>query len=137
MRLHHIGILVKDIPEASELYIKRFGYRCKTGVVHDPVQGAHVQFIELPGDRVYLELLTPDGPSSHLNKAMSKNGGIHHLCYAVADIESACGHLRDNGMSLVRAPVKAVAFKGRRIAWLMGRDRTLTEVVEEGHEGEI
>jgi methylmalonyl-CoA/ethylmalonyl-CoA epimerase len=137
MRLHHVGILVGDIAESSALYARRFGYRCKTAVIHDPGQTAYVQFLELPGDRVYLELVSPDSPSSHLNNTLGKDRGFHHLCYSTADIDCACNGLRDAGMTLVRAPRKAVAFQGRRIAWLMGRDRRLTELVEEGSEGEL
>lgn len=137
MRLHHIGILVPDIPAAGELYRRRFGYQLKTEIVHDPKQQTYVQFMELTGDRVYIEFISPDRSSSHLTSALAKGGGLHHLCYATNDIETACKDLRSDGMSLVRAPVEAVAFHGRRIAWLIGRDRTLMELLEEGPEGEL
>lgn len=137
MRLHHVGILIKDISGAAEVYSRRFGYQSKTGIVHDPIQGAYVQFLRLPGDRVFLEFICPDGPASYLWNALSKGGGVHHVCYAAADIDAACDDLRRKGMSLVRAPIRAVVFQGRRIAWLMGRDRALTELVEEGPDGEI
>jgi len=137
VRLHHVGILIKDISGAAEVYSRRFGYRSKTGIVHDPVQGAYVQFLELPGDRVFLEFVAPDGPDSHLWNGLNKGGGVHHVCYAASDIDAACAELGKNGMSLVRSPVSAVAFHGRRIAWLMGRDRALIELVEEGPDGGI
>jgi methylmalonyl-CoA/ethylmalonyl-CoA epimerase len=68
---------------------------------------------------------------------LKKGGGTHHVCYAVEDIDAACADLRRHGMSLIRTPVSAAAFRGRRIAWLMGRDRMLTELVEEGPVGEV
>ena len=137
MRLHHVGIVVKEISEATEVYCRRFGYRWKTEVIHDPKQGAYVQFLGLTGDRVFLELVSPDGPASYLWGAVNKSGGVHHVCYAVVDIDASCADLRRKGMSLVRAPETAVAFQGRRIAWLMGRDRALIELVEEGPDGEV
>jgi len=135
--LHHVGILIKDISGAAELYSLRFGYRFKTEIIHDPAQGAFVQFLELPGDSVFLEFVSPDGPKSHLWNALKRGAGTHHVCYATADIDKACADLRGHGMSLIRAPINATAFQGRRIAWLMGRDRALTELVEEGPEGEV
>lgn len=123
--------------EAADRYRGRFAYRCRTGVIHDPVQMAHVQFLEVAGDPVFVELVCPDGPDSRLQNAAARGGGIHHVCYATADIDAACVNLRRNGMSLVRAPAPAVAFHGRRIAWLMDRGRVLTELVEEGPAGEV
>jgi len=45
--------------------------------------------------------------------------------------------LRSGGFFLIAAPVPAVAFDGRRIAWLLGRDRSLVELVERGPEGSL
>lgn len=137
LQLHHIGMLVKDVAVATKMYIERFGYELKSGIIHDPVQGAYVQFVKLHGDTVYLEFICPDSAASKLSNALSKGEGIHHLCYATEDIDSTCADLRAKGMSLVRAPIRAVAFQGRRIAWLMGRDRILTELVEAGSGGDI
>jgi methylmalonyl-CoA/ethylmalonyl-CoA epimerase len=135
--LHHVGLLVTDIAETSELYCARFGYVRKSDIVHDPVQCAYVQFAQLPGEKVYVEFISPDGPASHLNNALTASRGIHHLCYATNDIEGACADLRAKGMTLVRAPAQAIAFHGRRVAWLMDRTRILTELVEEGPDGEL
>jgi methylmalonyl-CoA/ethylmalonyl-CoA epimerase len=137
LQLHHIGMLVKDVAVAAKMYIERFGYELKSGAIHDPVQGAYVQFVKLHGDTVYLEFICPDSAASKLSNPLSKGEGIHHLCYATQDSDSTCADLRAKGMSLVRAPVSAVAFGGRRIAWLMGRDRILTELVEAGSGVEI
>jgi methylmalonyl-CoA/ethylmalonyl-CoA epimerase len=137
LRLHHVGIVVENIDRAAAEYAIRYGYECRTGAIHDPRQQAHVQFLALPGDAAYLEMVAPDGPDSKLTGALAKGGGLHHLCYSTADIEATCTALRRSGMTLVRHPVPAVAFNGRRIAWLMGRDRHLIELVERGEEGEL
>jgi methylmalonyl-CoA/ethylmalonyl-CoA epimerase len=57
---------------------------------------------------------------------------LNHLCYAVDDIAAACVFLREKGMLVIQEPVPAVAFPGRRIAWLMGTGNMLTELVEDG-----
>ena len=50
----------------------------------------------------------------------------------VADIERACEQLREQSMMLIAPPVPAVAFGGRRIAWLMDGGCFLVELVEAG-----
>ncbi|HET9372552.1 MAG TPA: VOC family protein [Vicinamibacterales bacterium] len=137
LRLHHVGMVVADIPASAEKYQQRFGYEARTPVIHDAVQTAYVQFLALAGESMFLELVAPDGPGSKLANALAKGGGLNHLCYRVSDIDAACKALRARGMLLLQAPVAAAAFPGRRIAWLMGDDRTPVELVEEGREGDV
>ena len=137
LSLHHIGIVVKDIPEAADLYVRRFGHEVKTEIIHDQVQTAYVQFLRLPGDSVYVELVSPDGPGSKLTNALNKGEGLNHLCYSTDDIEAECARLRGKGLILLCAPVSAAAFQGRRIAWLMGADRVPFELVERGGQNEL
>lgn len=134
LRLHHMGILVKDIARGVDDYVKRFGYEVKSDVIHDPVQTAFVQFVKLAGESAYIEFVTPDGPNSKLSNALQKGGGINHLCYLTEDIQKTCEDLTDKGMFLLQVPVDAVAFPERRIAWLIGRDGIPVELVEEGED---
>lgn len=135
--LHHVGVVVKDIQAAAPEYVADFGYEIASEVIHDPTQTAFVQFLRLPGDTTYLELVAPDGPDSKLANALKKRLTLNHVAYAVDDIEGACRVLRDRGAFLIRPPVGAVAFGGRRIAWLLGQDQVLVELVERGAEGEL
>jgi methylmalonyl-CoA/ethylmalonyl-CoA epimerase len=132
LRLHHIGVAVRDIPTAVEDFSGPLGYRLCGPLVHDPVQTAFAQFLKLPEDSSYVELVAPDGPASKLQGALKRGGGLNHLCYAVDDIAAACVFLREKGMLVIQEPVPAVAFPGRRIAWLMGTGNMLTELVEDG-----
>jgi methylmalonyl-CoA/ethylmalonyl-CoA epimerase len=129
-KLHHIGILVGDIPKAADAYAARYGYRAADKTIHDPVQTAHVLFLEGDPSGVRLELITPDGPNSKLSNALKKGGGLNHFCYLSEDIDKDCADLRSTGMFLLQSPVAAEAFPGRRIAWLMGRDGIPVELVE-------
>jgi methylmalonyl-CoA/ethylmalonyl-CoA epimerase len=128
--LHHVGIVVDDIPTAADAYMQRYGWRPQTGVIHDATQTALVQFFQIPGDSMFHELVSPDSDQSKLTNSLRKGGGLNHLCYGTTDIEAACQQLRHDHMVLLQEPVAAVAFPGRRIAWLMGRDRTPIELVE-------
>jgi methylmalonyl-CoA/ethylmalonyl-CoA epimerase len=130
LRMHHVGVVVKEIPRASSHYIENLGYEVKSEIIHDPVQTAFVQFFQLPGDSVYLELVAPDREESMLSNALKKRMILNHVAYAVEDVGVACRALRSRGMVVVREPVAAVAF--RQVAWLIGRDQALIELVEQG-----
>lgn len=130
-RLHHIGIAVKKLDAAVAEYAKRPGHRVLGPGAHDPVQTAHVAFIEIAGDPVLLELVAPDSEESKLCGALRKGGGLNHLCYETDDIEGLARELRNSGMFVLQAPMAAAAFPGRRIAWLMGTDGIPVELVEE------
>jgi methylmalonyl-CoA/ethylmalonyl-CoA epimerase len=137
LSLHHVGLLVKDIEKRAKFYTQRLGYEIRSDVVHDPVQTAFVQFLKLPADSSYLELISPDGPQSKLANALGKGQALNHICYATADIEAQFSELRANGLFAVAAPVPGVAFGGRKIAWLAGSDRMLMELVERGQPGQL
>ena len=130
--LHHVGFLVRDLASAAQEFAERLGYVVQSLPIEDPIQTAEVQFLRQPGSDSWLELVTARGDSSKLATALDKGGGLHHLCYEVPDILAACQHLREHGMLLLTDPVPAVAFGGRRIAWLMDRSRLLLELVEAG-----
>lgn len=136
LNLHHTGTVVKNVHEASAFYIE-MGYELMSQVIHDPVQTAYVQFLRLPDDQVYLELVSPDRADSKLSNALRQGSGLNHLCYSAEGIEAGCEYLRTAGFLLISAPVGAVAFAGRRVAWFRGPDRLLVELVERGREGEL
>jgi methylmalonyl-CoA/ethylmalonyl-CoA epimerase len=136
LHFHHVGMLVKDIPEAAHTF-EKMGYLRETGIIHDPVQTAHVQFFKLPGETPYLELVAPDHEDSKLSNALRKGGGLNHVCYSTPDIDGTCAELSASGWHLIAEPTGGVAFGGRRIAWLRGPDRMLVELVEAGADGEL
>jgi methylmalonyl-CoA/ethylmalonyl-CoA epimerase len=137
MRLHHFGVLVENIEEASRDYVENFGYEICSDIIHDPLQTACVRFLALPSESTYLELVSPDSPQSKLQNALRQAPGLHHLCYSTASIELAMEHLNRRGAMIIREPVPAVAFRDKRIAWLVDRNCTLVELVERGTNEEL
>ena len=93
--------------------------------------------MKLPGDSGYLELVSSDGPDSKLMTALNKGEGLNHLCYSTTAINADCTRLGSEGLHLVSAPVQASAFGGRQIAWLMGAEGVLIELLQHGAEGEL
>jgi len=131
-KLHHYGVLVKDIGAAAHDFVKRLGYVIESEVIEDPVQTARVQFLRQPGTTSWLELVTPNGPDSKLTNALKKGGGPHHICYETDDLDRACENLRGQAMLVLSKPVPAKAFPGRRIAWVMDQSAILIELLERG-----
>ncbi len=130
LRLHHIGQAVPEIHPAADRLIRAIGYRPATPILHDPLQTALIQFLVLPGETVYLELVAPDAPAGKLVAAVRRGGGLHHLCYLSGPLEPQIAALELAGFRLISEPEPAVAFAGRRICWLLGPDQVPVELVE-------
>ena len=130
--MHHIGYLVGNLGESARRFVESVGYVVESDPIADPEQTATVQFLRLPSDSVWLELVSPLGNPSKLDAALRRGEGIHHLCFEVLDIESSVDRLRRHSMRAIAPIVPAVAFGGRRITWLTNRSGTLFELVEAG-----
>lgn len=113
-KLDHIGIAVVSIDDASGIY-KDLGL-VETHREEVPAQRCVAGFFPV-GDTC-LELLEPTSPDSPIGKFLARRGqGIHHLCFAVDDIEKALADLASRGYRLVNTEPVAGA-DGRRIAFL-------------------
>lgn len=131
MLIDHLGVAVADIEKALETYADLFGYKLLRGPYDDPTQQARVAFIGSgqEGD-VVLELIAPLGDDSHVARTLAKGVSAYHVCYEVEDIEKTLEEFRGKGSIIVSNPVPAVAYDGRRIAWVLTPTRQLTEFVE-------
>ena len=78
-----------------------------------------------------IELIAPITEDSPIRSMLAKDGGgAYHLCFETNDIDGALTHAKNNGCIVVSGPAPAVAFQGRRIAWIYTRSRQLFELVE-------
>jgi methylmalonyl-CoA/ethylmalonyl-CoA epimerase len=137
MKLHHFGILVENIEACSRDFLENFGYEIRSNVIHDPLQAAYVRFLASPLETTYIELIAPDSPQSHLQRALKRSSGPNHICFSTPDIDTSLQDMCSKGAMILRSPVPAVAFRNRRIAWLMDRHCILVELVEQGTHGEL
>jgi methylmalonyl-CoA/ethylmalonyl-CoA epimerase len=62
----------------------------------------------------------------------SDRGGLYHLCYTVEDLEGELARFRRHGCVKISGPTPAVAFGGRRIAFLFTPQRDIIELLERG-----
>ena len=131
-KLRHVGVAVPSLGPATEGLSALFGYRVVSGPFDDPIQKVSVNFLaQSDKDVAEIELIAPLTADSPITSMLAKSGGgAYHLCFETTDIDQALVHAKDNGCVIVSPPVPAVAFNGRRIAWIYTRSRQLFELVE-------
>jgi methylmalonyl-CoA/ethylmalonyl-CoA epimerase len=129
MKLHHVGIVVENLESWGEAYARSLGLVRDSEILHDPIQKVRVQFWR-DEETNLVELIEPAAPDSPVWRELKKGGGLSHLCYEVDGIERRVGDAVAGGAILAVAPVPAVAFSGRRIAFLYFRKVGLIEFVE-------
>jgi methylmalonyl-CoA/ethylmalonyl-CoA epimerase len=130
-RMHHLGYVVPSISEVVEGVCRSIDGSHWSRTWHDPIQRVQVAFIYArhPGSPS-LELVEPEPGESPVRKFLERGGGLHHICYEVADIEAECREAPSRGLVLLRRPQPAEAFGGLRIAWVMTKEKLLIEYLE-------
>ena len=120
-RLNHVAIAVPDLEAAAASYRDTLG--AKVGAPQDePDHGVTVVFIELPNTKV--ELLYPLGDDSPINGFLAKNpaGGIHHMCFEVADILAARDKLVADGARVLGNGEPKIGAHGLPVLFLHPKD---------------
>jgi methylmalonyl-CoA/ethylmalonyl-CoA epimerase len=128
-RIDHIGIAVEDIDAELELYEK--GYEMELSL-RETVEEQGVEAALLNIGDGHIELMAPTGPDTPVGKFLAKRGaGMHHVAYAVDDIDATLERLAAAGIELIDAKAR-VGIGGSRVAFLQPRStgRVLTEIVE-------
>ena len=105
IRLHHVGIAVKDGGDAAELWRELLGLR-ETGRYRVDEFGVLALFLAPEGERApaggFLELLEPVTADSPVARYLDRRGeGLHHVCFEVEDIHETLAALAARGVRLV------------------------------------
>ncbi len=131
-RIDHVGVAVEDLDQAITLYERDFEMQ----LAHrETVEEQGVEAVLLDVGEGHVELLRPLGPDTAVGKFLSKRGpGLHHVAYAVGDIDAVLASLRDSGVELIDSEAR-VGIRGSRVAFLHPRStgNVLTELVEPAH----
>ena len=127
--LHHVAIAVPDIASALSFYTDTLGMTA--GEPHDlPGQAVRALFLESGGSR--LELIEPLDGASGVARFVAERGrpALHHVCYAVPDLDAALSELAATGIELVDRSPRA-GLEGR-VAFLHPRASggVLIELIE-------
>ena len=113
-KIEHIGIAVKSLEDSNKLFAKLFGKpHYKVEAVES--EGVSTSFFEVGPNKI--ELLEATKPDSPIAKFIEKKGeGIHHIAFAVNDIEKEIKRLKEDGFTVLNetpkkgADNKLVAF---------------------------
>ena len=112
-RLAHIGIAVRTLETILPFYREILGL---DDVPLDDADGARITGLAA-GDTL-IELLESQSPGSPIAKFLERRGpGIHHLCFAVPDLDAALARCRSAGLRLIDESPRRGA-EGKRIAFL-------------------
>ena len=120
-RLNHVAIAVPDARAAAAVYRDTLGAQVSE-LVAQPGHGVSTIFIELPNTKI--ELLEPLGVSSPIANFLEKNtaGGIHHICYEVADIFAARDKLMADGARVLGDGEPKIGAHGKPVLFLHPKD---------------
>lgn len=127
--IEHIGIAVKNLEESIAYWEKVFGLKC---YAVEEVKDQRVKTAFFMVGQTKIELLESTDPEGPIGKFIEKKGeGVHHLAFAVKDIEGALAETEANGVQLIdKAPRRGA--EGLDIAFLHPKSTfgVLTELCE-------
>ena len=113
VRIAHVGIAVRALEHMLPLYRDVLGMPV---VPLDDADGARIA--GLAAGESLVELLEAAEPTSPIGKFVEKRGpGIHHICFAVEDLDGALDRCRAAGVRLIDETPR-VGAEGKRIAFL-------------------
>jgi methylmalonyl-CoA/ethylmalonyl-CoA epimerase len=127
--IEHIGIAVKSLEEAIPFYENSLGLKCYN---IEEVKEQKVKTAFFMVGQTKIELLESTDPEGPIGKFLEKKGeGVHHIAYAVEQIEEQLKTAEGKGINLIdKSPRKGA--EGLDIAFLHPKSTfgVLTELCE-------
>ena len=114
--LDHIGVAVRNLDEAINVYCDKLGFEL-VGVHVLQEQKVKVAFLSTGGE-AQIELLEPTDSDSPVAKFLERRGeGIHHIAVKVNNIEKALERIKGKGVMLVNDKPR-IGVEGKKIAFI-------------------
>ena len=112
-RIAHIGIAVRALDELLPFY------RDVLGLPESPLDDADgARIAGLVAGESLVELLEPADDDTPIGKFIARRGpGIHHVCFAVDDLDATLERCRQAGLRLIDEHPR-IGAEGKRIAFL-------------------
>ena len=112
-RIAHVGLAVRALGDVLPFYRDVLGM---PEVPLDDADGARIAGVAAGESLV--ELLEPESAESPIGKFVARRGpGIHHICFAVDDLDATLQRCRDAGVRLIDETPR-IGAEGKRIAFL-------------------
>ena len=113
-RIDHIGIAVRSLEDAIELY-KKLGFEVEK---IEEVREQKVRVAILPAGESKVELIEATSEDSPISKFIENKGeGIHHIAVNVENIEDALNNAKSSGIKLIDESPK-IGVGGKKIAFI-------------------
>lgn len=97
-RIDHVSLAVKDIEKAKEFFCSVLGLvPCAWSVLEDL---KYLGQVFSAGDLTRIEMITPTGAGSFLDKFLADREGVHHICFQTLDIAQAKERLDQKGIPI-------------------------------------
>jgi methylmalonyl-CoA epimerase len=132
-RIDHVGIAVRDLDQAIQVYERRLGLRA-TGRERLASEGIEIAMIPIGDSRI--ELITPLSPESTVAKFLNERGeAVHHVAYATDDVTDSLRRAATGGAQVLDQVARPGAH-GTRVGFVHPKSAcgVLTEFVEaDGH----
>ena len=132
--IEHIGIAVKSLDEAIPFYENVLGLKCYN---IEEVKDQKVKTAFFQVGQTKIELLESTDPEGAVGKFIEKKGeGLHHMAFAVKDIENCLDEAQDKDVRLIDLKPRNGA-EGLNIAFLHPKSTfgVLTEFCESKKSG--
>ena len=129
---HHVGLVVPNIGVYVGQWERALGCTA-TAVIEQPEIEARVCLLS-PERGSSIELVEPMSSNSAVASFLERNrfGGLHHMCWAVSNLDVASNDLRAAGWMPTMKPFAALLFDGAMAAFFLSPERALVELVELG-----
>jgi len=89
-KIDHIGIVVKDLSKAIEVYSEGLGLEVRST---EEIAEYNVKIAFLAIGEALIELIEPTGPGTSQDFLNEHGEGINHICYRVTDLRESLGEL--------------------------------------------
>jgi len=97
--IEHIGIAVNSLEEAIPYYEETLGMKC---YAVEEVTDQKVKTAFFMVGQTKIELLESTDPAGPIGKFLEKRGqGVHHLAFAVKDVNESLSELDEKGVRLI------------------------------------
>ena len=128
-RIDHVGIAVRDLDQAIQVYERRLGLRASG---RERLENEGIEIAMIPIGESRIELITPLNPGSTVEKFLQDRGeAVHHVAYASDDVAASLTQARAAGAQLLDEAPRSGAH-GTRIGFVHPKSvcGVLTEFVE-------
>tara|TARA_B100002052_G_scaffold240042_1_gene224249 strand:- start:629 stop:1027 length:399 start_codon:yes stop_codon:yes gene_type:complete len=115
MKLHHIGIVVKNIQDSLGELTNFLKFEETTMPILVETQKVKVCFLKTAD--IFIELIEPINNDSPVKNFSNLGGGFHHLCFEVDNVFDTLKQMKENGARVIVEPTKG--FENREIAFVM------------------